>query len=215
MFIEALSLLNDEQKAIVRKLGFGSLLDFSCSGNLNDIIFWLLNYFDATNTTVTFENGFSFTITPQIVHKILGIPSGSNNVRLKVSKEATACIEKIVQIESPSVEDLCSMLSNQLDDTTFSIIFMLLNLSSFIAPDGSGCANPCYYENLINVLQIPELDWCSFTLNWLLVNIKKYQRGLLECCPAEMGGCKIILAVRQLSFYSLSFHVFLIIQLPD
>jgi hypothetical protein len=189
MFIQVLAQLSDEKKAIIRKLGFGSILDFQCTSNINDIFAWLINHFDVNKAVVTFENGFSFSLSPIIIYKILGIPFGWRTVQLTDSRKQS------LDLDTPSIECLCSMLTNDLDEPSFSVIFMKLLLSAFIAPNGRGSASPEYYGNLADVNEIPRFDWCTFTLNWLLAHIRNFQLGVFEGSISEMGGCKIILVV--------------------
>jgi hypothetical protein len=86
MFINVISNLTEHQKTIVKKLGFGSLLKLSCLTNVNEIFHWLARHFDTTSGTVMLEDGFSFTISPNFVFKILGIPFGGNTIELKSGK---------------------------------------------------------------------------------------------------------------------------------
>jgi hypothetical protein len=194
MFIQVLSQLSDEKKAIVRKLGFCSILEFQCTRNINDIFAWLINHFDVNKAAVTFENGFSFSLSPIIVYKILGIPFGWRTVQLTDSKKQS------IDLDTPSIECLCSMLTNDLDETSFSVIFMKLLLSAFIAPNGRGSASPEYYANLSDVNDIPRFDWCTFTLNWLLAHIRNFQQGVFEGSISKIGECKIILVVSLLKY---------------
>ena len=75
-YMKAVSLLSEEKKNIVRKLGFGAFLNFSCSSNINKIFEWLMMQFNTNSCTITLENGFSFSLSPIIVHKLLGILVG-------------------------------------------------------------------------------------------------------------------------------------------
>jgi hypothetical protein len=62
MFLKALSGLSDKKKSIIKKMGFGCMLDFTCTSNVNDIFLWLVKQLDPETATVTLENGFSFTL---------------------------------------------------------------------------------------------------------------------------------------------------------
>jgi hypothetical protein len=201
LFIEVLSTLSDKQKTIVRKLGFGSLLDFSCSSNINNIFAWLMDYVDTETGTLDFENGFKYTVSANIVQKILGLPFGSKPVILNSTDSSTEFIVKAVNHQNPSVQYLCSLITNDLNEESFSIIFMLLVLSAFVAPDGNGLTSQLYYNSLINIADIPSFDWCTLSLNWLLMHIKQYKTGL-STDITKIGGCKIILVV---CFYHLFF----------
>ncbi|KAM0915747.1 hypothetical protein ACQ4PT_010629 [Festuca glaucescens] len=195
MFLEALSALSEEKKFVIRKLGFGSILQFSCCNNIQEIFMWLVSLFDIYTSTVTLEDGFSFTLSSHFMQMILGFPSGSKHVCTTASKEASEFIEIILNKESPTVQHLCSLLTQELDEDVFKVIFMLLMVTVFIDPNGSGIANPSYYPNFKDISSIQHLDWCSFTLDCLLKSIKKYLFRKSQDIKSEIGGCKIVLVV--------------------
>jgi hypothetical protein len=126
---------------------------------------------------------------------ILGFPSGPKSVITETTGEVSDFILNIVQMESPTVEHLCSMLNNNLDECSFQVIFMLLMVTVFIDSNESGVANPAYYPNFIDVDEISHHDWCTFTLNCLLKSIKKYLFRRLQNIKTDAGGWKIILVV--------------------
>jgi hypothetical protein len=132
MFINAIQGLSEQKKHIIRELGFGSLLDFSCNSNINDIFEWLANHLETNSTTITFDNGFSFSLSRDVVYKILGIPRGNKATQNIATKEASDIIHKIVQMEEPTVEYLCSILTNELDETSFKQVFMVTTLNAFL-----------------------------------------------------------------------------------
>jgi hypothetical protein len=66
VFINIINGLPDWKKGIIRKLGFGVLLDYSCSSNISEIFSWLVQHTDPDSATVTFEDGFSFTLSTKV-----------------------------------------------------------------------------------------------------------------------------------------------------
>jgi hypothetical protein len=68
------------------------------------------------------EDGFSFTISPKFVFNILGIPFGGNTVELKSGKEFIDHINQIVGTNNPTVEFLCALLKNDLDEKHFLVL---------------------------------------------------------------------------------------------
>jgi hypothetical protein len=171
MLIDALSKLSPEKKIIVRKLGFASLLDFSCSSNVDQIFKWLMNRFDTESYTVTLENGFSFTITPSFVYNILGIPFGPDAIQMRSNLEDHEFINELLNGQTPKVEYLCSVLTMELDELTFSRLFLILIIDAFIAPTPTGSASQLLYHYVVNIKTVSTLDWCSFALKMLLDSI--------------------------------------------
>lgn len=158
-----------------------------------------MDYIDTDTGTLNFENGFTFTVSTNIVQKILGLPFGSKPVILNSTDSSTEFIVKTVNLQNPSVQCLCSLITHDLNEESFSIIFMLLVLSAFVAPDGNGLTSPLYYNSLIKIADIPSFDWCTLALNWLLMHIKKYKTGL-STDITKIGGCKIILVISYFKF---------------
>ena len=130
------------------------------------------------------------------MHKLTGMPIGTKNVKIQYSKHATEFIENIVGMKEASVEFLCSKLTSDLDGDDFILIFMLAFLAAIIAPNGKGFASPLYFQNLVNIPQIPNLNWCAFALNWLILCIKELDSQNTDAALCDIGGCKLILVVR-------------------
>jgi hypothetical protein len=51
---------------------------------------------DTTSATIFLENGFSYTLSPQFVFKVFGIPFGTKSIEIKTSKECTDQIHEII-----------------------------------------------------------------------------------------------------------------------
>jgi hypothetical protein len=144
------------------------------------------------------EDGFSFTVTAYFTHIILGFPHGPKPVATNPTKEGLEFICSILQEESPTIEQLLSLLTSEVDDITFKVTFMVLIVNVFIAPNGSGFVNPSYHENFRDVNTVNQLDWCSFSLECLMTAIKKHLNNKLQGILEEIQGCKILLVVRIL-----------------
>jgi hypothetical protein len=59
--------------------------------------------------------------------------------------------------------------SDELDEVSFTQIFMATTITAFVAPGENGVANTNFYPNFLDVSAILELDWCPFTLNWVFI----------------------------------------------
>jgi hypothetical protein len=190
-----LSTLPEQKKIIIRKLGFGSILGFSCFSNVDVIFEWLISQFDTSSGTLSLEDRFTFTLSSHSAHMILGFPAGPKAVVRTQSVEHPDFIFNIVKTKFPTVEHLCYLLSTDLDEDSFTVIFMMLLLTAFIDPNASGIPNPAYYANLEDISSIPNLDWCKFTLDCLLRSIEKFLFRKKQNIDLESGGCKILLVV--------------------
>jgi hypothetical protein len=71
---------------------------------------WLANHLNTNSATLSFENGFSFSVLPDMVFKILGFPCGPKVVQKQATREATNFIHHLVHMENPTVDYPCSLL---------------------------------------------------------------------------------------------------------
>ncbi|KAM3328974.1 hypothetical protein ACQJBY_026200 [Aegilops geniculata] len=195
-----MSRLNEFQKNIVQELGFGALLDLTCSSDINDIFLWLAVQFNTTNNSIELRNGFKFKFTNSIVHTILGIPSDGLPIQTNPSKEILERIHNLVQSAAPSTELLLSLVGDDNTEETFSILFVLLSVSCLIAPNSKGYPTKKIYNLLANTQSVSNYNWCSFAMSYLAHQIKKVKPDLLQNNTVMPGGCKFILVIAHFEF---------------
>jgi hypothetical protein len=85
----------------------------------------------------------------------------------------------------------------ELDELTFSRLFLILIIDAFIAPTPTGSASQLLYHYVVNIKTVSTLDWCSFALKMLLDSIDIYQSNKQQGMEVEIGGCKLILVVSK------------------
>uniref|UniRef100_A0A453C6J0 Uncharacterized protein n=1 Tax=Aegilops tauschii subsp. strangulata TaxID=200361 RepID=A0A453C6J0_AEGTS len=140
MFLVFLSNLTDDQKMIVRKLGFGSILQISCNSNVDDLFHWLAIQFNTSTCSIELKNGFKFKFTDHVVHKILCIPCGGLPIQTTPTDETVEFMNTFLQSANATPEHLFSMITPTITEEAFSRIFLLLALSILIAPNSKGTA---------------------------------------------------------------------------
>ena len=106
--LSVISNLKPEEREIVSDVGFGSLLDLKCSFTPKALVSWLASNFDCSSNAITLSNGFSFKLTPDVVHKFLGIPIGGREIACKSTSEASAIMKKKTNYsgDSPTINEL-------------------------------------------------------------------------------------------------------------
>lgn len=70
----ALKQLNDVQRAIVVRIGFGALLGMNILELPARLGYWLVNNFDARSCSLVLPGGAKLHITSNDVHNVLGLP---------------------------------------------------------------------------------------------------------------------------------------------
>ncbi|KAK9078945.1 hypothetical protein SSX86_003004 [Deinandra increscens subsp. villosa] len=74
-----MSKLSKKQIEVVKKLGFGSICLLKLRNIPTELAFWLVKNYDPTSNTLNTGNTV-VTITPSLVHRVLGIPNGPDYV---------------------------------------------------------------------------------------------------------------------------------------
>lgn len=193
MFLKFISKLTEDQKLIVRKLGFGSLLHISCNCNVDDLFEWLGIQFNTTTCSIELRNGFKFKFTNSVVQKILGIPCGGLPIHTNPSKETLDFINTFFQSSNPTLEYLLSMIYDNITEEAFSRIFLFLALSTLLAPNSKGLPSKKYFSALVNIDSVPKYNRCLFGLSFLVHKIQKMQSDIRNKRTVLPGGCKLIL----------------------
>lgn len=198
MFIHVASNLNKDQKQVVHDLGFFDLLGMSSTHVPPKLLHWLIKHFDCTTKTLHLPNGFSFSINPSCVRKILGIPLGGLPIQNSGSLEAYQSISSEISCEgeTPSVQELCNIITDDLVGHRFARVFMLLALSSFLCPNTRAVCSTRYYPPLVTVYSIKDRDWCSFVLEWMVSYIMKFKAIPEGEESLDIGGCCHVLMVQ-------------------
>ncbi|CAL5060710.1 unnamed protein product [Urochloa decumbens] len=209
MLLDVISNLSAEQKSIVHDLGFSSVLDLCCDHIPFDLLLWLLQYFNPDTRKLSLPSGFTFTLNANCVEKILGIPNGGLSVLNRATKESYEFIMASISCQgpTPTVRELCNLITPDLLGADFARVFMLLILSSFLCPNTRGVCSTRYFHALTYIPGIRKLDWCSFVLDWLVSYINKYQfkkqsnsEGNFH--KALIGGCCHVIVISYLEFLS-------------
>ncbi|KAL6646823.1 hypothetical protein ACP70R_015517 [Stipagrostis hirtigluma subsp. patula] len=205
-FLQVLSKLTPAQRNVLEDIGFSSLLHLSCAEVPVELFKWLSDNLDTSTRTLKLPNGFSFTINAKCVQTVLGIPNGTSKIDSKATEESFLFMRELVPCrgQKPTVQELCDMVTPDLDGRSFARIFMLIALSTFLCPNSRKVCSSRYYSAILNISKIRELDWCTFVLEWLLSYVKKYQNVQHDHLLAPNGGCALLLVVIYLEFLSCS-----------
>ncbi|KAL8217932.1 hypothetical protein R6Q57_021305 [Mikania cordata] len=75
-----IDLLNVKQKALIKKIGFGSIFDCKITSLSTCMGYWLLSNYNPTTNTLNLGS-HSIKITSKLVNQVLGIPCGSIQIK--------------------------------------------------------------------------------------------------------------------------------------
>ncbi|KAL9445261.1 hypothetical protein AB3S75_018281 [Citrus x aurantiifolia] len=90
----AVSQLTDEQRVVVREMGFGSLLQLNCGRLKRNLCGWLVEKIDITRCILQL-NGVDVELSPKSFSYVMGISDGGNPLQLEgESSEVSAYLDK-------------------------------------------------------------------------------------------------------------------------
>ena len=197
-FMNVISALSPEKKAIIESYGFGSLLKFNKCFVPNKFANWVARLVDSKSGDII-RDGKVISLTEESVHLVLDLPKGSRCFPSDSSAGRDAVLSKFGKDRIPPVSFFADKLINKddLPDEDMFICFMIVALSSFLCPNTNTVPSPKYFGVFEDIDQIKEYNWCGFVLDWLLEHIKAFTRGKNEKSKRcqGLGGCLYYLVV--------------------
>jgi len=197
-FMNVISALSPEKKAIIESYGFGSLLKFNKCFVPNKFANWVARLVDSKSGDII-RDGKVISLTEESVHLVLDLPKGSRCFPSDSSAGRDAVLSKFGKDRIPHVSFFADKLINKddLPDEDMFICFMIVALSSFLCPNTNTVPSPKYFGVFEDIDQIKEYNWCGFVLDWLLEHIKAFTRGKNEKSKRcqGLGGCLYYLVV--------------------
>lgn len=192
--------LSNEQRSIIEKSAFGSLLDFQRCAILLSFVKWIASHTDVSCSDIV-VNGRSIPINPNTTNFILGIPNGG--LEIKHDNDAG---KHFFHQHYGSTKPLISFFGtkllsdkgvNKLSEDDVLRCFMVVALSTFLCPNSDTHPNPKFLEPLIDVKSSSKWNWSKFVYEWLMTYIAKFQKESKskEQTSKTLGGCGHLLAV--------------------
>ncbi|TVU12109.1 hypothetical protein EJB05_45736, partial [Eragrostis curvula] len=202
LFMTVVKKLSPEQRQSLVNVGFGKLLDISCSFTPKSLVSWIISQFDCSTRSLRFANGYSFHLNPYAVHKVFGVPIGGSKIELKTSDEASKFIKMETKCDgdSPTIKELVTLITTELSGDSFVRVFLLFALSTLFCPTSHSKASSKYFSPLIQVDKIKSYDWSELILEWLIEYIKRYQDKISSGKSCVLGGCTFFLVICYLQF---------------
>ena len=190
---EALSSSSEAQKEMIRSFGFGSFLDMDYPMVRSGTIAYLIACVDTEASTINFH-GRSLKLTPTLFQSIMGVGDGGQDVvphDVEVSPVRDAILGGKVRIQ---VVDLIQQIKDSTEaDEMFIIRVVLLILGTVLVPKSGEYVHVEYVSVLSDVTRISKRNWATYSLNFLLEQIKGFRKRGTKYMP----GCTIFLQVSR------------------
>uniref|UniRef100_A0A0E0IZX7 Ubiquitin-like protease family profile domain-containing protein n=1 Tax=Oryza nivara TaxID=4536 RepID=A0A0E0IZX7_ORYNI len=197
--------LSNEQRSIIEKSAFGSLLNFQRCAIPLSFVKWIASHTDVSCLDIV-VNGRSIPINPNTTNFILGIPNGG--LEIKHDNDAG---KHFFHQHFGSTKPLISFFGtkllsdkgvNKLSKDDVLRCFMVVALSTFFCPNSDTHPSPKYLEPLIDIKSSSKWNWSKFVYEWLMTYIAKFQKESKskEQTSKTLGGCGHLLAINYLDF---------------
>ncbi|VFQ87214.1 unnamed protein product [Cuscuta campestris] len=174
---ELLKNLSEEQKEDVREMGFGSLLQLDITHLPLQLGYWLVENFDTRSVSLKLPSKKEIHIDETSIHSTIGFPMGGESVMKQNGDKSEEAREVMrawklqfpVQKGTVRIADVRkSVEENKGGGEMFKRNLMVL-IVSFLIEGKQNCSAAHKIVNaLVNVSEIKNLNWCSYTLESLI-----------------------------------------------
>ncbi|XP_068335071.1 uncharacterized protein [Pyrus communis] len=187
--------LTNEQKAAVKSMGFGSLLDLRCRTLRRSLCLWLLERFNTTRRSLEIC-GERIPITPKDVELVMGLAASGKDVVNSGSDDLIADLRHSYDATNHgiSVRLLEERLAEPEAGEEFKRSFVLYALGTLLSPTARLDVSPSFLHFLTNMDVVHQYNWGKFLLDRLVCEVSRFHQGKQRA----VGGCLLFL---QLFYY--------------
>lgn len=167
----ALNGLTKEQQMVVEQMGFGKLLTMRLEGVAGKIGYYVVDNFDEKKMEINLENGEKIKITKDVVHEMLGIPKGKQDLyalptQEKLCKENEKWKGKHPKNITPA-DCVKRIAESKETGWGFKLDFLILFTTTMGECFKSGICKLDILQYLNKETDLSNIDWCGFVLNIL------------------------------------------------
>ncbi|KAL5582618.1 hypothetical protein UlMin_015060 [Ulmus minor] len=187
--------LTDEQKAAVKSMGFGSLLDLRCRTLRRSLCLWLLERFNTMRRSLEIC-GEHIPLTPKDVEFVMGLVSSGKDVVNSGPDDLITDLRHRYNATNRgiSVRHLEERLTAPEAGDDFKRSFVLYALGTLLSPTARLDVSPSFLHFLTNMSTVHQYNWGKFLLDRLVREVSRFRQGKQRA----VGGCLLFL---QLFYY--------------
>lgn len=212
--------LSQNQRKVVTEIGFGAILSLPYyPKSFRKFYCWLLAKLDTQTMSLECASGQKIKVTPEDVHRILGLHNGSRPVQGVDYWEVSKAVIKLCTVmgfgesqNSMSVVGNEEIILNtqdcksQYEICRFICAFTSLIVVKLLAPrNKQDPVQNDFYPAIANPTEVQQFNWCEYVVQEIRNASLKLKKSLFHGgITLNLFGCLIFLQVRQLScLYSL------------
>ncbi|KAL6512920.1 hypothetical protein OROHE_019710 [Orobanche hederae] len=188
--LNVLQRLTSDQKAAVKSMGFGSILNLRCRTLRRSLCLWLLENFNTVRRSLEIC-GERVPLTPRDVELVMGLASSGKDVVNSGPDELIAELRKKYNATNRgiSVRLLEERLAVPESGEDFQRSFLLYVLGTLICPTARLDVSPSFLHFLTNMDVVHQYNWGKFLLDRLVREVARYRQGKQRA----VGGCLLFL----------------------
>ena len=178
--VECIQNLNEEQKEVVREMGFGGLLGMKLVRAPTKLAKYLVEHLDDRSLVINTPGG-RIGITPELVHEVFGVPIGGFDIDNILEEPNDSDLVKSWLSQFPKKKEhitKAAIVNRIVDSGDSGILFKLNFITLFANVICKSYKTGWCMTNIVNVIagcpDIPSLDWCLYIQNCLKGSKKKW-----------------------------------------
>ncbi|CAH9081514.1 unnamed protein product [Cuscuta europaea] len=182
VLVRAVQEMNEKQKEVVEKIGFGSILHLQITELPSKLAYWVVNAFNPKNCKLTIADNTSVHIKEEDVECVLGFPRGkelilkkNRNRKSEILDEWRAMFQKKEHQITPS-EVCVAMLRCSEGGIWFIRHFIVLVISVMLDSCQNGYVKYQILSQLENESAVKNMNWCEYTMSSLIQNRVSWEK---------------------------------------
>ncbi|KAK9078396.1 hypothetical protein SSX86_002453 [Deinandra increscens subsp. villosa] len=168
-----IQVLTDEQKEVVKAMGFGAFLEMKLTQIPTALAYWLVNNYDVGTGSLVTEKGV-VKIDAKLINSVLGVPLGTETITIieKTTDRDPVAKEWRSQFEEGktkiTLHDTLMMMNDRKDaGRLFQLNFLVVLCTSVIRVMQSGTVNQCFLNAITPGTDVKNMKWCEYIVKCL------------------------------------------------
>ncbi|KAH6763123.1 hypothetical protein C2S52_020556 [Perilla frutescens var. hirtella] len=168
--------MNEKQKDAVRTMGFAQILHLTTHKVPAQLVYWVLDHFDASSSELVMDNGRSISVDPDDVYSVFGFPKGG--ILIQTRRRSDVCSKEETWYNQFDKErgrgrivmnDVRVKMMNDSDGgDMFKMNFLVLVTASLVENAVNGYISPHLMNYMDKLDTIADLDWCEYVVRSLI-----------------------------------------------
>ncbi|CAA0830821.1 Unknown protein [Striga hermonthica] len=179
IFVKAVSGLSEDQRCVVRDMGFGCLLDLKITATPTKMEYWLVDNFSHMDRKLQLYDGEKIHMKEDDVYSVMGLPRGTIEVTNRKKKTDSGAFKEWADIYNVSVATkitatkVLEMIQTcDRSDDWFKRHFVVLMITCLFESSQNGVANLRTVHLLDDLSNVNKMNWCAYLIR-CLVGAKK------------------------------------------